>query len=52
MHTIRTASGPHAYCLPRRLSLMPELSDEELDALAEEATIDATTMESKSAASP
>ena len=41
MHTSRTASGPHAYCLPRRLSLMPELSDEELDALVEETTIDA-----------
>ena len=41
MHTIQTASGSDAYCLPRRLSLMPELSDEELDALVEEATIDA-----------
>ena len=41
MHTIRTASGPHAYCLPRRLSLMTQLSDEELDALVEKATIDA-----------
>lgn len=43
MHTIQMASRPHACCLPRKLSLMPELSDEEPDALAEEATTCAYT---------
>jgi hypothetical protein len=40
-HTIPAPSGLHGQRSPRTLSLMPELSDEELDALVEEATVDA-----------
>ena len=41
MHTIRAPSGLHGQRSLRTLSLMPELSDDELDALVEEATVDA-----------
>lgn len=40
-HAIRAPSGLHGQRSLRTLSLMPELSDDELDALVEEATVDA-----------
>ena len=41
LHTIRAPGGLRGQRSPRTLSLVPELSDEELDALVEEATVDA-----------